>query len=284
MFADVHWPEMVPALVLLVLSVVLLAGRLTGRRGSAAGPLGVLWAFFLVFTAAVWGAPKPALWILAVLSFRALREYFSLVDLRLADRGGVWAAYLSIPFMTFLIQIDWYGLFIISIPIYAFLLVPFLVVVGDPKGTGAVLSIGAIDFGLFLLVYCLGHVGYLMSYAPWMAILVVMLVAVVDTVIRLPGTRFGLVGRAALAAPVTLALALLLAPWTTIPRAHSIALALLIPALVMMGTFTIRALERDLGIASDRPGPGRGRELDSLRPYLFAAPVAFHYLRWFLKL
>lgn len=273
-----------PAVALTVVSLALLAGSIVVRRSGAAGPLAVVAAFSVVFTAAVWGATKAALWILAALSFRALREYFSLVDLRLSDRGGVWIAYLSIPFMTYLIQIDWYGMFIISIPVYTFLLVPFVVVAGDPKGTGAVLSVGAIDFGLFLLVYCVGHIGYLMSYAPWMAILVVAQVALVDAAVRLPGARPGLLPRVALAAPATVTLALLLAPWSGIPRGHSVVLGLLIPALVAIGTFTIRALERDLGIPTERPPWGRGRELDALRPYLFAGPVAFHYLRWFLKL
>ena len=63
------------------------------------------------------------------------------------------------------IQIDWYGMFIISIPVYAFLVIPFLIALGGKQTEGTVFSIGAIDFGLFLLVYCIGHIGYLAFFS-----------------------------------------------------------------------------------------------------------------------
>ena len=86
------------------------------------------------------------------------------------------AAYLAIPFMFWFIQTDWYGMFIISIPVYAFLVIPIAITVGGRDAEGSVLSIGALDLGLFLLVYCIGHIGYLAlvlrgppssSWRPW---------------------------------------------------------------------------------------------------------------------
>ena len=82
------------------------------------------WIFFLSFTAAETIAFTAGIWILALVCFRALREYFSLVHIRLQDRLGILGAYLSIPFMIYFIQIDWYGMFVISIPVYAFLAIP----------------------------------------------------------------------------------------------------------------------------------------------------------------
>ena len=83
-----------------------------------------------------------AVWILALLSFWMLREYFSLVEVRIQDRLGILGAYLSIPFMTYFIQIGWYGMFIISIPVYAFLAMPLLISIGGTEYRGTVFSIG----------------------------------------------------------------------------------------------------------------------------------------------
>ena len=55
-----------------------------------------------------------------------------------------------------------------------------------------------------------------------------------------------------------------------------------LPLLVFGGRFTLRVIEIDLCVAPDRLEPGRGLILDTLTPYLFPAPIVFHYLRWFL--
>ena len=68
-----------------------------------------------------------------------------------------------------------------------------------------------------------------------------------------------------------------------IPLKHSVALGFIIPIFVSLGRFTLRQIEQDLGIRADRLQPGRGRTIESLKSYLFTAPIVFHYLRWFLK-
>ncbi|MGD2136138.1 MAG: hypothetical protein PVF27_08260 [Gemmatimonadales bacterium] len=278
-------PKVVLLVLLAAVSVGLAADR--WRRGTTAPPLRYLWVFLLILSAMEWVGFTIAIWVMALFAFRALREYFSLVDIRLADRWGIWGAYLSIPFMIYLIQIDWYGLFIISIPVYAFLIVPFLVVLGGPDARGAVLSIGIVDFGLFLFVYCMGHIGYLALYSVWMAAFFVLSVALthaVDHILRgnvEHGWRPYLV-RFAVAAPLGVALSLGLLPLTTFPIVHALVLGGLIPALVLIGTFTIKALETDLGISEDDLHAGRGGIIHGTRAYLFAAPIVFHYIRYFV--
>jgi phosphatidate cytidylyltransferase len=279
-------PLIIP-LAFAALTVAVSLRVLTGGRVRPPTYLGHLWAFFLVFAVADRFSIVPAVWVLAVISFRALREYFSLVDIRLEDRWAILFAYVSIPLMIYLVQIDWYGMFIISIPVYAFLVVPFLVALGGRRAPGTLLSIGTIDFGLFLFVYCLGHIGYLTLFSTWKAILLVAGVALCDLVDRLlpePGrcTLGGAALRYGLSAPLTLSLALLLSGWTGIPAHHSVWLGLIIPGLVLMGNFTITAIESDLGIGSDRLEAGRGGILDVTRSQLFAAPVVFHYIRYFV--
>jgi predicted CDP-diglyceride synthetase/phosphatidate cytidylyltransferase len=172
--------------------------------------------------------------------------------------------------------------------VYGFLVIPFVITLGGREVDGTVKSIGALDLGLFLLVYCIGHIGYLAFYSTWMAIFVVTAVAVCDLLAWAfrARDREGIesVAYQLLApAPVILFLAWLLTPRTTIPPVHSMVLAALIPALVAVGCHTMDHLEADLGIERSRLQPGRGQVINSLKSYLYVAPVAFHYLRYFLE-
>jgi len=251
-------------------------------RFALPGYLAYFWIFLLICVITDFFSFTPAVWLMAVVSFRALREYFSLVDLRIEDRWGILVSYLSIPFMIYLIQIDWYGFFIVSIPIYAFVIVPFLVTLGDSQGQGSLLSIGAIDFGLFFLVFCLGHIAYLAYFSTWLVLL--LLLGVVGC--NVAGAIFAGKGRIPgflISCLITLALSLGLCTWTLVPTGPAVFLGFLIPVLVHMGNYTVGVLEVDLGISSADLEPGRGRVLDSLKPYLFTAPIVFHYLRWTMK-
>jgi phosphatidate cytidylyltransferase len=269
----------VQPLLLLLLGLVILAARLSRGRFQIPGCLSYFWLFLLVCVITDSISFTPAVWLIAIISFRALREYFSLVDLRLEDRWGILAAYLSIPFMIYLIQIDWYGLFIISIPVYAFIVVPFLVTLGDSRGQGSLLSIGAIDFGLFFFVYCLGHIAYLAYYSTWLVLLFLSAVAACTLACSIT-SRWGLAPGALLSLAASLGLALGMRPWTTMSTGIAVFLGFLIPLLVLMGNHTVDVLERDLGISSSDLEPGRGQVLDSMKSFLFAAPIVFHFLRW----
>jgi phosphatidate cytidylyltransferase len=273
--------QMVPPLLLIALGLVLLAERVSRGRIRLPGCLGYTWVFLLVCVVADQISFVPAVWLMAVISFRALREYFSLVDLRLEDRWGIIGAYGSIPFMIYLIQIDWYGLFIISIPVYAFIVVPFLVTIGDSRGRGSLLSIGAIDFGLFFFVYCLGHIAYLAHFSTRLVVLFLAVVAGCNLVCQFTA-RWGRWPGMLLSPALSVALCLGLQQWTSMTFGIALALGLLMPVLVLMGNHTVDVLERDLGISAADLEPGRGRVLDSMKAFLFSAPIVFHFLRYFM--
>ena len=272
-----------------IYSLVIFAGLSAFRvielfsRGRLTIPASLrpLWGLFLAIAVSEWVSFTAALWILAVMSFLALREYISLVAIRLEDRWGILASYCSIPFMFYLIQIDWYGFFIIAIPVYAFLLIPFFVALGG-RSQGIVFSVGALDFGLFFYVFCLGHFCYLLFFSERMAILMVLTVATADFIYKLL-ENYSLKLRLLLLILVASFLYLSLAGWTCISLNHSAALGILVAICVCMGRFTLTQMEDDLGIREERLQPGRGRTINTLKSYLFSAPVVFHYLHWFLK-
>ena len=285
MFSEASQVTLVSFFALLSLSVVL-RGKI-GLPRPVAIYLPYLWTFFLVFTLSDLISYEIGNWVLAILCFVGLREFFTLVDLRIQDRWGMLAAYLAIPFMFYYIQTDWYGMFIVSIPVYAFLVVPFVITLGGRETEGTVFSIGAIDLGLFLLVYCIGHIGYLARYSVWMAVFLVMSVAACDLLAYLLKSRDKPALRSCALQilaplPVTIALGLALMPWTGIPWVHSVVVAVMIPLLVTIGCHTIDHLEADLGIRRSSLRPGKGQVINSLKSFLYVAPVVFHYLRYFL--
>ncbi len=250
--------------------------------------LSYTWLFFLCFALIELVSFQVGIWILAAICFSALREYFSLIDIRLQDRVAILGAYLSIPFMIYFIQVDWYDMFIISIPVYAFLAVPLLATLGGNEMKGTVFSIGAIQFGLFAFVFCLGHLGYLASYSTWMAALIVVNVLACDAVSKVMATRTKtLLGnymvRFLAPLPITVGTSLALSGWTEIPMSHSIILAGMIPILVILGHRAGDFVGADLRIEPDLLIAGRGEILNNLKSLLLVAPVAFHYIRYFLK-
>jgi phosphatidate cytidylyltransferase len=284
MFSDISTAVII--LIFLTLSLFLLLKKIFKFHFAYDSYLNYLWTFSLIFAVSEVVSFEIAIWILAFLCFVALREYFTLVDIRLQDRWGIWGAYLSIPFMIIFIQLDYYGMFIISIPVYGFLVIPFLVTLGGKEVKGTLLSVGIIDLGNFLLVYCIGHIGYLLLFSTWWAIMLIANVAICDSIATLmrnwknhrwsnPSTR------CFVSIPITVSLTLVLSYWTGIPWFHCTILGILIPVLAAIGRHTIRYIEKDLGISRDLLRPGRGQVLDNLRSFLYVAPVVFHYLRFF---
>ena len=244
--------------------------------------LRVLLALLVVLALARWVSPLAAIGLTALIAFSGLREYLSLADLRPEDRWAMLAAYLAIPLQFYLVAIDWYGFFIVAVPVYVFLLIPFLVVLGGGEARGCVFSVGGIDFGLFLFVYCLGHFAYLTRFTLSLALFLVLGVALVDLIERAARRTGGgaPLSYAAAVLPVFLVVAVL-GGRAGLALPHQIGLALILPLVVLMGNFTLRAVETDLGIDPEQIEPGRGRIIDGLRSQLFAAPVVFHYLRYF---
>jgi len=269
------------------LSAIMLVCMISNKKIVCSKYLKYTWAFFLILLVSDLFSFTYAAIGWAIMSFMILREYFSLVDLRIQDRIGILAAYLSIPFMIYLIIIDWYGMFIISIPVYSFLVIPFLISISGKETDGAIYSIGTIDFGLFLFVFCLGHLAYLSFFSTWMAAMLILNVAICDVIPLLIGERFTSTKssyflRLLIPMPLTVSLSILMSNWTEIPFYHSIILGLMIPALVVIGYHTVRYFEVDLGIVKDEMKSGKGLIIDNVKSLLYTSPIVFHYIRYFL--
>lgn len=69
--------------------------------------------------------------------------------------------YVAIPLQYWLIGTDWYGLFSICIPVYAFLLLPAVSALSGDT-TDFLARSAKVQWGLMLTVYCLSHAPALM--------------------------------------------------------------------------------------------------------------------------
>jgi phosphatidate cytidylyltransferase len=123
------------------------------------------WGMFVVFCLATLFNPIISMFSLMVLCFFSLKEYFSMMKTRKSDRRIFLWAYLSIPIQFYWIYIGWYGMFIVFIPVYVFLLLPLPRILG--KGTlGFLRSVSSTQWGLMLMVFGLSHLAYYQIATP----------------------------------------------------------------------------------------------------------------------
>lgn len=152
--------------VLLVLTISMtVAGRLTknGRTDQAFrqlnGRIRNLWSVVLVFSIAMLTAGLGTLLVFAACSFLLLREFVTITPTRKADhRALFWGFFVILPLQYIVLGWNWYGLFVILIPVYGFLFVPIRIAAGNDSERFLERA-GRIQWALMLCVYCV-------SYAP----------------------------------------------------------------------------------------------------------------------
>ena len=271
------------------------------------------WVMTGVFTLALVFDRTISLVFFAFLSFLALKEYLSLIPTRRADREVLLWAYLAIPIQYLWIGMEWYGMFIIWIPIYMFLFLPMRMVLQGETG-GFLRAAGTLHWGLMTMVFSLSHVAFLLvleapqpelplrgasaaaavapTGGPALVLYLVFLTQFNDVAQFLWGkalgrhpvvpkvsptkTIEGLLGGLA----TTVLLAVLLAPWLTplLPR-EAVAAGVILGLGGFIGDVVISALKRDLGIKdSGALLPGHGGILDRIDSLTYTAPLFFHYV------
>jgi phosphatidate cytidylyltransferase len=234
------------------------------------------------------------------ISFYALREYLTLAYSRRGDHLAMAACFfIALPLQYYLVAIEYYGLYSIFIPVYAFLLLPILSAFS--QDTKRFLERSAkIQWGLMMCVFCVSHVPALLTlpipgFEGRHLLLIAYLVIVVQgsDVLqyvwgKLLGKRKvapelspsktweGLIGGVASATVLGAALYWLtpFTPW------QSAAIALLLCMMGFLGGLVMSAIKRDRGVKDwGDMIEGHGGMLDRLDSIVFAAPVFFHVVR-----
>jgi phosphatidate cytidylyltransferase len=117
-------------LVIASLAVAWLARRKPGGHGELVLRVKSWWLMVSLFSLALVFSRSAALVLFGLISFLALKEYLSLIPTRRADRRVLFWAYLAIPVQFLWVFMEWYGMFIIFVPVYMFLGLAFRMVVG----------------------------------------------------------------------------------------------------------------------------------------------------------
>ena len=119
------------------------------------------WWMIGAFTLCVLVNQTVAIVFLAFISYLALKEYLSLIPTRRIDRAVLLFAYLAIPIQFYWAAIDWYGMFIVFVPVWMFLFFPALMALkGETQGF--LRAVGTLSWGLMMTVFTLSHMAWLL--------------------------------------------------------------------------------------------------------------------------
>ncbi|HZG88034.1 phosphatidate cytidylyltransferase [Paenibacillus sp.] len=256
------------------------------------------WGMFFIFCLATLFNPIVSLLSLMVLTFFALKEYFSMIKTRKADRRLFLWAYLSIPIQFYWIYIGWYGMFIIFIPIYVFLFLPLPRLIN--KGTvGFLRSVSSTQWGLMLMVFGLSHLAHFPfatpEYGAGLVLFLVVLTQLNDVVHYLVSLYFGKRKVVPTANPLLtwegFAVALLAttaASWAIYPYltpldpTFGVVSGVLVGVSGFFGSLTISVLKRDLLIGDDNKFEALKQSyLSRVDSLTYTSPVFFHVIRYY---
>ncbi|MEM7226228.1 MAG: phosphatidate cytidylyltransferase [Pseudomonadota bacterium] len=283
-----------------LLVVASVASRMMARApGELRQRIRTWWVMIAVFALALFLDRVGAIALFGLVSFIAFKEYLSLIPTRRADRRVLFWAYLAIPGQYLWVAEDWYGMFLIFIPVYLFLGLALRMVI-DGATEGFLRAVGTLHWGLMITVFSLSHGAYLLNLpaegnpaAGGVGLLtfLVVLTQANDVLQYVWGrtlgrhpvipkvspnkTWEGLIGGVATTTLAALLLAPLLTPFSLW---HSLLAGLLIGIAGFFGDVTISAVKRDLGVKDTSTLlPGHGGMLDRVDSLTFTAPLFFHF-------
>ncbi len=294
-----------------VLMIASTTGFILERRYAASGPNAVIenlnsrikawWVMVIAIGIAFLFGKAGVIALFGFASFTSLREFMTLTPTRRADHRALAIAFFVIlPLQYYFIAIEWYGLYSIFIPVYAFLLLPIVAAVrGDT--TAFMPRVAELQWGLMICVFCLSHVPALLTldipgYEGRQLLLIAFMVIVVQSsdvlqyvwgkllgrrkiapTLSPSKTLEGLVGGVLSATLVGTALWWItpFSPW------QAGVMSLVINLMGFFGGLVMSAIKRDRGVKDwGQMIEGHGGMLDRLDSVVFAAPIFFHLTRY----
>lgn len=239
--------------------------------------------------------------LFGLVSFLALREYLSLTPTHAADRKALSVSFfLLVPIQYWLVGTEWYGLFAVFLPVYAFLLLPALSALGEDTDEFLERT-SRLQWGVMITVFCISHLpALLLLDIPGFegnALLMFFMLLVVqlsDVFQYICGKLFGKTPIAPITSPNKTvegfvggglcAIAAGSAMWWITPFSplEAAGMSFAIVMMGFLGGLVLSAVKRSLG-AKDWGTmiKGHGGMLDRMDSVAFAAPVFFHLTRYY---
>ena len=261
---------------------------------------GAWWVMVIIFGGALVCGRITTVVLFGLLSFLALREFITLTPTRRGDhRALFWAFFVITPAQYYFVGAEWYGMFSIFVPVWAFLFLPVrTALAGDCDHF--LERVAKTQWGLMACVYCLSYAPALLSLRiagyEENAKLLVFLVAITqmsDVLQYVWGKLFGRHKGAPVVSPsktwegliggVLTASALGAGLWWVTPftpwQAGLVSLAITIAGFC--GGLVMSAIKRDRGVKDYGVLiEGHGGVMDRMDSLCFAAPVFFHLVRY----
>ncbi|EMH4164338.1 phosphatidate cytidylyltransferase [Pluralibacter gergoviae] len=260
------------------------------------------WVMCTVSVVAMLIGPIGSVVLFALMSFYALRECITLTPTRRGDHEALfWCFFVILPVQYLLVGIEWYNLFVIFIPVYAFLFIPARIALASDT-THFLERSAKIQWSLMIAVYCVSHApALLMIDIPGFEggniklVLFMMIVVQISDVLqyvfgKLWGKRpivpklspnktvEGFIG-GILSASLVGAGLFWITPFNPV---EAFFISLLITLLGFAGGLCMSAIKRDRGIKDfGAMIEGHGGMMDRIDSLCFAAPVFFHVVRYF---
>ncbi|HIS89334.1 TPA: phosphatidate cytidylyltransferase [Candidatus Avigastranaerophilus faecigallinarum] len=260
------------------------------------------WIIVILFTIAFMFNKLTAVFFIMLISYLALKEFFSMIPTRRSDRRVLLWAYLSIPIQFYFIYTNWIVMFYLFIPLYLFILIPLrMVMVGDTEGF--LKSCGIIHWALMTCVYAIGYFAVYFSIPneinPQGGALGLLLFILIITIsndfmqyvfgksmgknkitpnVSPNKTWEGFIGGAISTAVLSMLIAPILTPLSIIQAGI---VGLIIAIAGFFGDITMSAIKRDIGVKDTGALlPGHGGILDRLDSMIFTVPLFFHYIAY----
>lgn len=260
------------------------------------------WAMIVIFGLALALGRVGTVVLFALMSFLALREFITLTPSKRGDhRALFWAFFILLPIQYLLIAWQWYAMFTIFIPVYAYLLIPIRsVIAGDTERF--LERTAKIQWGLMVCVYFVSYAPALLTlqipgYENQNLKLLFFFAAIVqlsDVLQYVVGKIFGHRPVAASVSPnktlegflggVLAASLVGMALWWATPFSPiaAFAMSLAITLMGFCGGLVMSAIKRDRGVKDyGELLPGHGGMMDRIDSLCFAAPIFFHLTRYF---
>ena len=311
MSAPLEFVFLLSGVLCVLIFASLVAAHLKKRKGpdvsdpvidNLVARINAWWAMAALLAIAMLFGRAGAVILFALLSFAAMREFLTLTAKSRADHYALAAAFfIVLPVQYYLIWIDWYGLYSIFIPVYAFLFLPIISALRS-ETENFLTRVSETQWGLMICVFAASHVPALLTlqipgYEDKSILLIAFLVVVVqgsDVLQYVFGKLFGRHKIAPVLSPsktwegflggVLSASLLGACLWWMTPFAfwQAFIVSLIIAIMGFFGGLVMSAIKRDKGVKDwGHLIAGHGGFIDRLDSVVFSAPIFFHIVRFY---